>query len=264
MTPLVSTILYFVPGPDPESDPPVPGPEALPCFDSVLYVQIASNRLEHLANLTESGYECLEGMTDEDFERHQNNDDFFKGVLLRLRDPVTGADFVGVVIHNDQTQFASDNIFTPMEAAYVMHHLRSTFNQSEIGELRYYPLAAARAVTRAWLDDPEISGQLDFEVYFPDDESPREFVRGDTNNDGDLGVTDAIYLLNSLFGPLPPRAPDCADALDVDDDGLLRVSDAVYLLYHLYIDARRIPPPHDVSGFDRTPDDLPECGEPLS
>ena len=82
MTPLTQTVLFFVPGPSPDSDPPAPGPVDLPCFDFVLYVQIVSNRLEHLGNLTESGYECLENMTVDDFNRYQREDVLYKGILL--------------------------------------------------------------------------------------------------------------------------------------------------------------------------------------
>jgi len=121
-----------------------------------------------------------------------------------------------------------------------------------------------RDAARAWLEDPEIARELDFDIYFPEDGSPREFVRGDTNEDGHEGVSDAVYLLKFLFGPQPGRTPVCADALDVNDDGRLGTSDAIYLLQHLFIDSRRIPPPHDVQGFDRTPDDLPECGISLA
>jgi len=263
MTPLSQTVLYFVPGPDPDSDPPAPGPEALPCFDFVLYVQVVSNRLEHLANLTESGYECLEGMTNEDFRRHQLADDFFKGVLLRLVDPEGGEEFVGVVIHNDQSVPLGGSEFTPQEAMYVMRHLRATFDEASVGELRYYPIGVAHDVARGWVDDPAISSTLDFEIHFGGVGS-REFVRGDTNKDGREGLADAVYLLNFLYASTPRPAPDCADALDVNDDGRLGVADAIYLLYHLFIDARRIPPPHDIAGFDRTPDELPDCGEPLS
>jgi hypothetical protein len=130
--------------------------------------------------------------------------------------------------------------------------------------LLYYPLGSGRDAARAWLDDPEIARELDFDIYFPEDGSPREFVRGDTNEDGHEGVSDAVYLLKFLFGPQPGRTPICADALDVNDDGKLGTSDAIFLLQHLFIDARRIPPPHDVYGFDRTPDDLPECGISLA
>lgn len=84
------------------------------------------------------------------------------------------------------------------------------------------------------------------------------FVRGDTNDDGLLDVSDAVYTLAALFIPGAPPS-SCADAADVNDDGLADVSDAVYLLASLFIPGAPPPPePSPTCGVDLTPDAL-EC-----
>jgi mono/diheme cytochrome c family protein len=59
------------------------------------------------------------------------------------------------------------------------------------------------------------------------------FVRGDVDHDGSRAITDAIFLLNSLF--LGGRAPVCRPIADSNNDGSLNVSDAVHLLGFLFL-----------------------------
>ncbi len=83
---------------------------------------------------------------------------------------------------------------------------------------------------------------------------PGEFVRGDANADGNLDLSDAIFILNWLFtgGQLPP----CLDAADINDEGTIDISDPVRLLFVLFADGEKPPPPHPARGLDPTPDDL--------
>jgi hypothetical protein len=80
------------------------------------------------------------------------------------------------------------------------------------------------------------------------------FVRGDTDRNGDLEITDPVGLLGSLFSdgrPLP-----CEDAADANDDGSLNVTDAVYSLTHLFSGGAAPPEPFPEPGIDRTADEL--------
>jgi hypothetical protein len=80
------------------------------------------------------------------------------------------------------------------------------------------------------------------------------FVRGDSNLDQKVNITDASYTLDFLFvGGAPPR---CADAADANDDGALNISDAVMTLQFLFQGGRPIPAPYPANGVDATPDDL--------
>jgi thermitase len=59
------------------------------------------------------------------------------------------------------------------------------------------------------------------------------FVRGDTNSDGELDISDAIFILSFLFDS--GRALSCRDAADANDDGLIDLSDPVQLLDYLFL-----------------------------
>lgn len=84
----------------------------------------------------------------------------------------------------------------------------------------------------------------------------QQFLRGDSNLDGELDISDGVFTLRVLF--LGEAPPGCDDAADVDDDGLLAVTDAIYSFRFLFQDG---PPPagsFDACGGDATPDAL-EC-----
>ena len=95
----------------------------------------------------------------------------------------------------------------------------------------------------------------------PDEpEEPEEgdviFLRGDINVDGNLGLSDAIRMLEYLFRGGNSLA--CPDSADVDDGGNLNLGDAVLLLNALFR-GDQIPAPTGECGVDPTPDVLPEC-----
>jgi pimeloyl-ACP methyl ester carboxylesterase len=80
------------------------------------------------------------------------------------------------------------------------------------------------------------------------------FRRGDTNNDDQINISDAITLLSALFvdnRPLP-----CESAADSTDDGVLNISDAIRILSFLFIGGSQIPEPSGNCGFERTEDTL--------
>jgi hypothetical protein len=74
------------------------------------------------------------------------------------------------------------------------------------------------------LAEVEVIGRVD--AYTPPPQA--SFVRGDSNCDGEVNLSDAVSLLGSLF--LGQGALCCGAAGDADSDGELSVSDAVYLL----------------------------------
>lgn len=57
--------------------------------------------------------------------------------------------------------------------------------------------------------------------------------RGDANGDGTVGVSDAIYISNFLFGGGPP--PPCMEAADADANGTVNNTDIVAILNHLFL-----------------------------
>ncbi len=87
------------------------------------------------------------------------------------------------------------------------------------------------------------------------DLSPK-FLRGDTDGNGGLDITDAIGTLNYLF--TGTFDPPCLDALDFDDDGSVVISDAVASLTYQFAGG---PPPPDPGTETCGPD--PSDADPL-
>ncbi|MFQ5653261.1 MAG: hypothetical protein ACE5GW_00845, partial [Planctomycetota bacterium] len=84
-----------------------------------------------------------------------------------------------------------------------------------------------------------------------------DFIRGDANLSGVINLADVITILNALFGG---GILACQDAGDTNDDGGLDISDAIYLLSYLFLPGSPPPPPpHPGAGQDPTPDPL-TCG----
>jgi hypothetical protein len=64
------------------------------------------------------------------------------------------------------------------------------------------------------------------------------YLRGDANEDGEVNLADAVYLVNYLFIGGPP--PDPMEAGDANCDGEVDLADAVYIINYLFIGG---PPP---------------------
>ena len=103
------------------------------------------------------------------------------------------------------------------------------------------------------LGQSQIQAIIEGTVQPPD----KQFSRGDVNDDGNLNIADAIYLLAFLFAGGP--APVCPDAADANDDDVLNIADAITILSHLFAGAGPLPPPFPGCGVDPTPSALPEC-----
>ncbi len=93
------------------------------------------------------------------------------------------------------------------------------------------------------------------------------FSRGDSNLDGQLQLSDAVFTLGFLFLG-SPTVLDCEDAADANDDGSINLSDAVSGLGYLFLGTAPPPAPFPACGEDPTDDALgcvsyPLCKEPL-
>ncbi len=88
------------------------------------------------------------------------------------------------------------------------------------------------------------------------------FIRGDSNGDGMVDISDAIKTLFCKFVNPDEYCPACFDAMDVDDDGILNgVTDAVYILTFLFLNGPAPPEPYPLEGLDETADQLSCFGE---
>ncbi len=78
-------------------------------------------------------------------------------------------------------------------------------------------------------------------------------LRGDSNHDGDVDVSDALFTLEFLFVDLSIE-PVCRDATDSNDDGDIDVSDAIHVLNALF--TIFVPSPPLECATDTTDDDM--------
>lgn len=63
-----------------------------------------------------------------------------------------------------------------------------------------------------------------------------DFIRGDSNSDGTVNISDPLYTLRWLF--LGGPRPICADAADANTDERVDISDPIYTLHSLFRDDR--------------------------
>jgi hypothetical protein len=77
------------------------------------------------------------------------------------------------------------------------------------------------------------------------------FIRGDSNGDETVDLSDTLTTLGFLFQG--SRPPTCYDA---NDDAVVEVSDALKTLNSVFQAAGPLPPPTGTPGEDPTPDGL--------
>lgn len=73
------------------------------------------------------------------------------------------------------------------------------------------------------------------------------FIRGDSNSDGQVDVTDGIVIIYSVFGMM---APPCGMAMDVNGDNMLNLADPMFLLQGIFTGEVQIPFPYPNCGPD--------------
>ena len=89
-------------------------------------------------------------------------------------------------------------------------------------------------------------------------QAQRSFVRGDVTDTGSINIIDAITLVRALFDPTGVPLP-CQDAADVDDNGRLGLTDAIYLMNFALARGDAPPAPWPDCGRDPSPDDVRSC-----
>ena len=89
-----------------------------------------------------------------------------------------------------------------------------------------------------------------------------QFIRADSNDDGNVNIADVVCTLLFLFGGDDGvcRLDTCLDARDSNDDGQVNISDALFHLNVFFTDGQRqIPSPFPDCGLDPTPGDPLGC-----
>ena len=82
------------------------------------------------------------------------------------------------------------------------------------------------------------------------------FVRGDCNTNGSMALTDAVTMLNFMFGN--GGIAQCMDACDANDSGALNLADAVHVLNYMFAGGPEPTDPFSDCGLDPT-GDLLDC-----
>ena len=80
------------------------------------------------------------------------------------------------------------------------------------------------------------------------------FLRGDSNLDGQVDISDPTFTLNWLFlgGPMP----GCMANADTSQDGAIDISDPTFVLNHLFLGGPAIPAPYPECGLSEDPRDV--------
>ena len=98
------------------------------------------------------------------------------------------------------------------------------------------------------LNSPSARGRVEF-----GDNPVNDFIRGDSNDDGVLNVSDAVFTLSFLF--IGDEQPECLAANDTNDDGTLNITDVIRTLNFLFLGGTNAPPaPFPDPGADPTRD----------
>jgi len=82
----------------------------------------------------------------------------------------------------------------------------------------------------------------------------QQFIRGDANQDYQVDMADAMFIMSYLSGGGP--SPECMDAADADDNGTVDTSDVTSILNYTLGVAPPPPPPFPDCGPDPTDDSL--------
>ena len=86
------------------------------------------------------------------------------------------------------------------------------------------------------------------------------FRRADTNDDGNVDLSDAVHTLNWLF--LGGKEPGCVAAANANGDGGIDLSDPVWVLSHLFLGGEAPVEPYPECGTGMLPTDPVTCDSP--
>ena len=119
-------------------------------------------------------------------------------------------------------------------------------------DLRFKPLGGSTYFLNVDFGPAFPGGMARFDVQLSPLAEPPEpitFIRGDSNGDGEVDLSDAVATLAFLF--LGTAKIGCQDAADANDDDALNLTDAIYALAFLFQGGKLLPAPgKDDCGFD--------------
>ncbi len=86
----------------------------------------------------------------------------------------------------------------------------------------------------------------------------RGFIRGDSNKDDGVDISDVVFLLNYIFQG--GRVPPCKDAGDANNDTRLDLSDPIWILNYLFKGGPQPSEPFPQAGVDPSDNDTGSLG----
>ena len=84
------------------------------------------------------------------------------------------------------------------------------------------------------------------------------FVRGDTNDDGNVDLADGVFVLNFLF--TGGAMPSCMESANTNDDDTVDLTDGVFVLNFLFTGGAEPPPPSPSEGCGVESEDAESFG----
>jgi CD109 antigen len=125
--------------------------------------------------------------------------------------------------------------------------------------LALYPVRAEGPVSHVYeYYDPDVEAYSQQGGLVIDEKSlPGPFLRGDSNADGEVNISDPVSTLGYLFlGAWSEANPICRDAADTNDDGTVNITDPIVLLQYLFLGGPAPAAPFPEAGMDPTEDGL--------
>jgi CD109 antigen len=125
--------------------------------------------------------------------------------------------------------------------------------------LALYPVRAEGPISRAYeYYDAKVNAfHRQDSVTIRSRAGNRTFVRGDSNDDAIVNLSDAVAALGFLFlGNWQGARPFCEDAADSNDDGRLNITDSILTLQYLFLGGPAPRAPYPDAGEDPTADEL--------
>jgi Peptidase family M28/Dockerin type I domain len=122
-----------------------------------------------------------------------------------------------------------------------------TFNDGTVGSITGTPSWVSSFVFSVELSDADMPAKKDT-IQFTITITEQAYICGDANSDGEINVSDAVWIVNYVFVGGDP--PDPLEAGEANCDGSVNVSDAVWIINYVFLGGHE---PCDSDG-DHNPD----------
>jgi hypothetical protein len=146
--------------------------------------------------------------------------------------------------------------FTPLYEQELLRLIDGPFSEAAMAHRTHSALHAFALSDLDRISSFVVSrGETIRELLSPPEQ--RSFIRGDTNGDSVVDISDGVKVLLYLFMGTQP--PECLDTADADDSGDIELTDVVFILQFLFQSGPPPSPPYPEPGLDPTSGDDYTC-----